>query len=58
LKSTFIDLPEPAIETFNKAVLLWHASSDIVPVQLGLISPVQNGVAGGRGAVITNNHFG
>ena len=40
-------IPQATIEAFNKGILHRLAGCDLVPANLGLISPAQNGVAGG-----------
>ena len=47
-----------AIETLNVAILHGLAWSDIVPLDLGLISPAQDRIAGQLRAIVTDHHLG
>ena len=48
---------ELAVETFNKAILLGLAGSNIVLFNLGLISPVQNCVVCELGTIVADHHL-
>ena len=51
-------VPHPAIEAFYEAVLHWLAGRDVVPFNLGLGAPLQNGVQGQLCPIIADDHPG
>jgi hypothetical protein len=55
-----VDLPDAfsAVEAFDEGVLHWLAWCDVVPADLGLISPAKNGIAGQLRAVVADDSLG
>jgi hypothetical protein len=49
--------PHPAVETLDKGILHGFARRDVMPVDAGVISPCQDGVAGKFAAIVTDYHL-
>ena len=49
---------EPAVEALHEAVLHGLARRDVVPLDMALLLPLQDGVRGQLGAVVADHHAG
>src|SRR5207302_9239424 len=49
-------VPKPAIEALDKGVLRRFAGRDVVPFDLCLACPQQDGIAGQLGAIVADDH--
>ena len=49
---------QTAVEAFDEGVLHWLAWCDVVPADLGLVGPTENGIAGQLRAVVADDSLG
>jgi hypothetical protein len=49
---------QTAVEAFDEGVLHWLAWCDVVPADVGLVGPAQNGIAGQLRAVVADDSLG
>jgi hypothetical protein len=58
-KQRFVEhfVPEPADEGFGEGILRWFAWRNVVPGDLVIVGPAQDGIAGQLGAVVTHDHL-
>ncbi len=49
--------PQPAVEALDKGILRGFAWRDVMPVDMGAISPCEDGVAGKFAAIVADHHL-